>query len=346
MGNHAHEVGPVDSGRAPEYCLGCGRGRRGDEYKCPSCGCTVYDHTVPGDLVGDEAGPDSMLAGPLGRVLALPPGDTALVSGPKGCGKSSICFRAMPGAWIVSSEMAPPLVNSYCLRLGVEAYRVSVPRYDEHMIDLGIDVDDPRVVDLVIDSISACPNPAAVLAGVRQLCRDYGMRALLVAHVTKAGDVAGAAKMGHDVDAVVRVEVEAEHRRITIEKTRAGITGSALFDLTADGVRGPEWSRFYSVEGRAPGYRVVPFPTGERRLAYASLLRAAAHGQAPTWWKAKPPKPPFAVSALDGGDLYPGKWVEPADGAARREFALSHGLPYLDAKGVLHTPNGGEHGDT
>ena len=55
----------------------------------------------------------------------------------------------------------------------------------------------------------------------------------------------------------------------------------------------------------------------------------------------------MAIAALQGGALYPGGWVEPADGDARRDFALAHGLPYLDASGVLHTPpeTGAENGD-
>ena len=195
--------------------------------------------------------------------------------------------------------------------------------------------DDPglplelRCADIVVDSVSNAPRPLAVLEQLHDHCQATGSRSIAVAHTTKRGELAGREALAHYADTIVELDQVDGHRRIFGHKHRGGPHHAAVFVLGANGPTVPAWDRYYSIEGRGPGYRVSPFPSQQTRHA-RRLAVAAKEGAGEL------PGAPLAVSMLDAGKL--GGWVEPADGAARRDFALGVGLPYLDASGETHKP--------
>lgn len=320
------------------WCLSCGRERRGNEFQCPPpCAGSIYGPSLPGDLCGrPEVGAE--LGGVLGGLLELPAGWTGLIFGPRGSGKSSIGLTAIcgtpeiPAGDVVTTEMSPPTVNTYAARLRVRALNVTAPRWTDSGLDLGL---RDGAISILLDSATATGHAVAVVDALRGWCADHGARVLFICHTTKQGIIAGPERIAHDVDVVVRVDIEGKQRRITVEKNRGGPTASAVFELDKDGVHLPHWRGYYSIEGTAPSYRVVSFPA-PRRGRYSVMLQAAKKGKkggAP-----KLPAPPLAVSSLDGGELYKGRWVEPSDGAERCAFALAHGLAYRSADGQVHRP--------
>ena len=282
------------------------------------------------------------LEGLLGQVLpTFPGGFLALLFGRKGIGKTSLALTAFKRPDIYVNEMTPDLYASYSKRLGV-GWRVCHHIGAEEGTMEGTvrrtwrRVDDPpelplelRCADIVVDSISNAPRPLAILRQLREHCRTTGSRAIAIAHTTKSGELAGREAAAHLVDTMIELDQVEGHRRIFGHKHRGGPHHLVVFVLGAKGPAVPKWDRYYSIEGKGPGYRVSPYPA--RNARYARRLAVAAKDGAEDL-----PAPPVAVSMEDLGKL--GGWAEPSDGVDRRDFALGIGLPYFDASGELHKP--------
>lgn len=328
-----------------------------NQFRCPKCGKADVDTqltyaTNPIDYSGTDR-----LGGALGRVIKLEPGYIALVKGIRGAGKSSIAFTAFSGVsfpWLIAAEMAPAQVRAYTERLGVKLGGVSVPgmRRSHQLPQLADPYDVPKAApdtefaysfglpkfghfpDIIGDSLSAMGDPVAALAMLKAHCASTGARAVLTTQLTVEGTARGGASIEHDVDVVISiVRMPGGMRRLDVEKNRGGGETSLIFKLGARGVEIPSWTKAYSIEGRGPDFKIVPFPT--KKTEYSAYLKAVAKGQI----EEGAPKPPFAVSALDGGDLYATRWVEPEDADERCAFALRHGLAYYDpSSGKMHRP--------
>jgi hypothetical protein len=332
----------------PEYFVCCGRRRLANVFRCPKHGKADVDTQLTYETNPAMGGDTDHLGGALGRVIRLKPGHIALIKGIRGAGKSSIALTAFHGVsfpWLISAEMDPEQVEDYVARLGVKLGGTSVPGMRRaHQIpgQLVDPYDVPKAAketefaysfglpvfgffpDLVADSLSAMGDPVEALAMLRRHCAETGARAVVTTQLTVEGTARGGASIEHDVDVVVSiVRMPGGMRRLDVEKNRGGNETSLIFKLGRKGIEIPTWTKAYSIEGRGPDFKIVPFPT--RKTEFSAYLKAVAKGE-----EDEAPKPPFAVSAEDGGSLYTTRWVEPEDGDERREFALKHGLPYYE----------------
>lgn len=314
------------------FCFICGRPRGPDEYGCPACGGDVYAPEVPGDAARRE--PDAIpVRGPLAHALARVQPGIVLLAGPRGAGKSTLALGT-PAAppRVVSPEMGAELARSYAERLGlsIEAYRATL---DIEAPDLGLAPPVPRY--LVLDSLQAHPtDPIETIAALKRWAIGAGALVFVTSQVTKEGRIAGFERVPHDADVVVELAPAGAVNRATVTKNRFGAQDSVLwsFGSAFDGGALVDWGRrYYSIEGSPPELRAVPFPTPGAR--HAGYLAAAAAD--PELRELLGP-PPCAVSAVDAGGLYPddGRWIEPHDGAARRDWAKRHGLRYFSPQGA------------
>jgi hypothetical protein len=343
----------------PLYCAECGRERLPNEYTCPACGCDLTMPSAPG--YGAARALAWTLGGPLAPLLRVGPDRIVLLHGEPSGGKTSVALAALgrplgiaelvaagrtappvdePGyharpAWLSTSEMSADLVRDYSARLGYRVERVSVPRFDDRAVPrtgieaarcLGIDADHAGI-DLILDSLTELSDPLAALRAIRLYVRELGCRAIVVAQDTKDGDVRGSRKIVYQCDVVVKVTRGPHWRTLTVgPKNRCeGGAGSALFTIReSDGrIALPEWgARYYIVDGRAPAYRLIPWPSPEASNLGDPCREAERR-------RVVLPPAPCAVAA-SRSDLYPSGWSTPDDVDQRRAFAERAGLRFAD----------------
>ncbi len=283
---------------------------------------------MPGSVV-DRVDVETIepIGGVLGLALpSLPRGFLALLYGRKGIGKSTIALEVFERPWIWANEMTPDRIAAYARRLGKRAHTFVVPG-DPLVLS-------PRAREGIFDSVSATRSPLETMKTLHAHCRATGARIVAIAHTTKRGDLAGREALAHEADSLIELDELDGFRRVVPHKHRAGNERTVLFRMGPKGPEAPKWDRYYSIEGTAPGFRIVPFPS--RKTRFARRLAEASEGKGDAL-----PQPPIAVAMEDHGRL--GGWKEPTDTAERRGFALAHGLPYYDAEGTLHQPRG-QHG--
>lgn len=279
--------------------------------------------------------PKGPLRGPLAGLLELPRGCVLLLHGPRGGGKTSIGLAALgvpagleaPRPYVVTSEMAPSLVNLYASRMGLELAGCVEP--DPELDALGrlrLNVPASFTGDVLLDSLTRCVSAELALEELRAYARSRNVRAIGIAQWTKDGDMRGPASLGHDVDAVAMVE----HGRIVVTKNRFGPERSRTFVLEGAGATLPTWDRYYSIEGEGPDLRIVSWPSDRAR--YADPYRHAKGLELP---------PPPLATAAQKAELYAGGWVEPSDVERRCEFAREHGLNFwTPLRGLINHADG------
>lgn len=139
-------------------------------------------------------------------------GSTLLLFGVPGAGKSSEALRLAGAvaqatnarALVLSSEMPPPLLASYCARLGVPLERVDL--WHGHAWRRARASLSPVYRAIVVDSLQPYARSADAIKGVLADL-EAASRAvrIVVARVNKRGEPSGVRDLDHDVDAVARV---------------------------------------------------------------------------------------------------------------------------------------------
>jgi len=322
----------------PLYCMSCGRRRQRTEYLCPAlrldtrerCGGTDYSLRVPGGVCGYVVQGD--LSGLLGQVATLAPGGVMLLYGPAGVGKTTLALSAFTRPHFASREMDAGLVASYAERVGAELAGVSWIEVAEEgeegeTIALGIRTPIGDWPDLILDSVNATGAPVAALHAAKRYTARTGARAIVIAHITKAGDVRGSSELQHDCDVIV----ELAGGRLESIKSRYGATARLEVSRGAGGrLRVPERRRYYSVEGSPGSLRLAPYP--HRGARFADVWRWAKRAELSL-------PPPPAAAAASRSELYASGWIEPDDVEERIAAAHRAGVPYYSpVRGLQEVP--------
>lgn len=304
-------------------CVGCGRAKLQGEYGCPACGAEVYGTAVPASARPRPAPEPPPVFGVLAGAIIVPTTAIVLLHGPQGIGKSTVALEMFARPWIITAEMAPPLVLQFCERAGLTRAGISQPEWtpEAELVHLGISREELGA-DVMFDSLTAYGHPVEALAAVRAYVLKYNARAVVIVQNTKDGSPRGSATLGYDVDIVLRMEESAGKRRIVVEKNRFGPGTTISYSLGDKGVEKPVFTRYYSVEGSLGTYRLVRHPGG-KRARYADYLRYAETAE-----EHHLPPPPLAVTA-QRSNLYRGGWIEPDDWAERAQFARRAGIPHF-----------------
>ncbi len=227
------------------------------------------------------------------------PGSTVLVGGEPGIGKSTLLLQAaarLGSVLYVSGEEASAQIRNRADRLGVDGSAITLLCSSNLEQILGeLDAGNPDVV--MIDSIQTViaaeagsvpgtPNQIKYAAHeIGEWARDHGKIAVLVAHVTKEGQIAGPKVIEHMVDAVLLFEHSGgELRFLRATKNRFGaIEEVGLFTMEESGlqeVRDPARVFLAGADGKRPaGVAVAPCFEGTRVLVIEiQALTVAAKG--------------------------------------------------------------------
>jgi DNA repair protein RadA/Sms len=260
----------------------------------------VTSETLPGWMCGITE---------LARVLGgqLLPGQTILLGGDPGIGKSTLLLQAadkyaalrLPVLYITGEESLPQ-IRLRAERLGVSASGIEVVNTTllEDIVGL-LAVRQYAVV--LVDSIQTVSSgqfdsPPGTVAQVREsanqlvtLAKAQGFALFLVGHVTKEGMVAGPKVLEHMVDTVIYFEGDSSHlyRVLRVTKNRFGAANEiGLFQMQSDGlieVTNPS-SFFLSNDGDTPrtGSVVTGICEGHRALMVEvqALVTGANYGNA------------------------------------------------------------------
>ncbi|AEH50717.1 DNA repair protein RadA [Pseudothermotoga thermarum] len=196
----------------------------------------------------------------------LIPGQVLLLGGEPGVGKSTlalqICnFFSSLGKKVlyITAEESPEQVALRAQRLGAKNIgKVMITA--ENDPDVVLQLVDSSFSLLVIDSLQTMYSPelglyAGSVAQVRytvertiERCKTFGVPAILIAHVTKSGEIAGPKLIEHLVDTVVYFEGEqlTELRILRTVKNRFGPSGEiAVFEMTENGLKQLETFGFF-----------------------------------------------------------------------------------------------------
>ncbi len=235
-----------------------------------SCGHPALDHLLGAGLV---------------------PGSVLLLGGEPGIGKSTLLLQvtgqvARSGRTVLyaSGEETLAQIRARAERLGVlhdTVLAVATSSCDDVLAILAKE----RPALLVLDSVQtvACPDIEGLPGNVNQVravatrlieaCRQLGVCALLVGHVTKDGALAGPRLLEHMVDTVLSLEGDRKqaHRLMRVFKNRFGSSEEMLvFRMERTGLNIVEDPTSFFLEDRNPdlsGTAVVMACESRRPLA-------------------------------------------------------------------------------
>lgn len=193
--------------------------------------------------------------GELDRALGggFMPGSTILIGGEPGIGKSTLLLQAaknLPSVLYVSGEEAAAQIRHRADRLGVVGNEIKILCASDldHILT---EVRRLKPAVLMVDSIQTVvaaeagtvpgtPNQIKFAAHeIGEWTRDNGAVTILVAHVTKEGQIAGPKVIEHMVDAVLLFEHSGgELRFLRASKNRFGaVEEVGLFTMEEEGLR-------------------------------------------------------------------------------------------------------------
>ncbi len=204
----------------------------------------------------------------------LVPGQIVLLGGEPGVGKSTLALQICGffascnrKVLYVAAEESPEQIAS-------RADRLAVKNLDKLMVTADNDPDNfVQVVDsgyslLVVDSLQTMHSTeVGAYAGsviqvryatekVIERCKTFSIPAILIAHVTKSGEISGPKLIEHLVDTVVYFEGEqlTEFRILRTVKNRFGPSGEiAVFEMKENGLNQIENFGFFDKTEQLPG---------------------------------------------------------------------------------------------
>lgn len=211
---------------------------------------------------------DAALAG------GILPGQVLLLGGEPGVGKSTLALEicnyfsenGLKALYVAAEESADQIaVRAQRLyRDGLENIMVCPENDLEQVLDL---LDDTYSL-LVIDSLQTMYSPevgtypGSILQirtcaeKIIEKCKQLSIPSILIAHITKSGEISGPKLVEHLVDTVIYFEGErnTELRILRTMKNRFGPSGEvAIFEMTEDGLKQVVNPAFYDAEDQLPG---------------------------------------------------------------------------------------------
>lgn len=323
----------------PRFCGACGATVPPDFLTCPKPACRSTDVRT------DEISPPYPTVIPVpvdppwDFVGSWPEGASGTLTGPPGCGKSSIALRladVFPESrllWLTAEQEPGEAAASAARCLGglarfpVRLRPVFRPCKGPADVAEALRVHSDIDCVVALDSLSRCPEgdwpgQLAILATIVAWAKERpGRRALAILQVNGTGEAAGMRGIPHLVDFTCDIGDADGTGIVTATKNRNGPLDSRYFELGSNGVTIPEFPFSYSVEGnRGTGYRLHDYPTPGAK--WAGLLDAMrdAHGGVTL--------PGYACAARPVPG-YPDGVLQPRDVADRKRFAERHGLTFL-----------------
>jgi hypothetical protein len=310
--------GKIVERRVQHYCYRCGTPWPSQALICPACGGI--------DRAEEQARPTVEVQNdfetfqfPWDELPWPRQGSVVLYGGP-GAGKSSIAGQINPTNWL-SKEMDPKPVARMLRRVctGTMPAISMVNNAKDVARVLGQITKGP----IVLDSLTSLGAQDALAAGYL-LCewgKTHDDRVLAILQVNKAGEGAGYMQIPHLFDTVVELTKDAMGLRLlNVTKSRwSGLSSKYwTFDRAGKTVI-PDFEAAYSVEGTPGEYWLHPYPmNGARWAGMLDMLDSAG--------KLKP----GSASAAMAAQYMKTGFVEPADVAERRDFAVRHGLQWLE----------------
>lgn len=226
------------------------------------------------------------------RVLGggLVDGSIVLVSGEPGIGKSTLILQAAhqiarSGTTVlyVSGEESPGQIRMRAERISAIDSRLLVVA-ESNLATIADHVSETTPSLLVVDSIQTLydpeiPSAPGSVSQVREataqlllLCKQLGVAALIIGHVTKSGAIAGPRVLEHMVDTVIYFEGDQSHafRILRAVKNRFGSTNEiGIFEMGEHGLVGVDdaSAMFLSGDNRSvPGSAVTASIEGNRPI--------------------------------------------------------------------------------
>lgn len=238
------------------------------------------------------------------RVLGggLVDGSLVLVSGEPGIGKSTLILQAAyqvarAGATVlyVSGEESPSQIRMRAERINAVDDRLLVMS-EPSLLPLREHVYKNPPSMLVIDSIQTLYDPEIssapgsvsqvreVTSQLLQLCKQLGVAAFIIGHVTKSGAIAGPRVLEHMVDTVVYFEGDRNHayRVLRAVKNRFGSTNEVgIFEMGEQGLVGVDDASalFLSHDTQSvPGSAITASIEGNRPILVEMQALVASSG--------------------------------------------------------------------
>lgn len=305
----------------PRTCYDCAQPVEDQRLLCPHCGGrTLTDGRAhPTRFVPTKA---VDLPFPWSCLQAWEAGGVISIAGPPGSGKSTVSALLPCDLWL-SCEQTPAQVATLMHRVRPRNMP-EIATFGRHNGDRvpALLAASPGARWAILDSLTAAAtvdDQVRVLEALIQWAQLGARRVAVILGVTSEDQAAGRRQLRHMVDACVNIALGDDGlRTFEVDKNRFGPLGAAHFALGEAGAGRPALEYSYSVEGRPGAYRLVPYPT--ERAQWDGLLRQ----------RFKRVSRPGYASAARPMVGYRGGVLEPADVAARRRFAESHGLTWLD----------------
>lgn len=243
--------------------------------KCPACGewGTLKEFSTPSGKPRFEGEPREST--PLAEVLSEPdlkrsstgirevdrvlgggilPGSVILLGGSPGIGKSTLALQAVAGlndpTLYVSAEESEDQIALRARRLGIDSPRIVVTgenRWERIEDQVALTRGKYVVIDSIqtvyAEGVDSLPGAISQIreCGQRILewCKSRKVTAVIIAHVTKEGVIAGPKMLEHLVDTVVYLEGDSryDYRVLRAVKNRFGPTHEVgIFEMSSRGL--------------------------------------------------------------------------------------------------------------
>ncbi|MEJ5229913.1 MAG: DNA repair protein RadA [Pseudothermotoga sp.] len=202
------------------------------------------------------------------------PGQVILLGGEPGVGKSTLALEICD--WFSKSKLKTLYVaaEESAEQIAIRAQRLLCQGLDQIMIYSGNDLEHVLEILnesyslLVVDSLQTMYSPEVgtypgsvvqirtCAEKIIERCKQLSVPSILIAHITKSGEISGPKLVEHLVDTVVYFEGErnTELRILRTIKNRFGPSGEiAVFEMVENGLRQMINPVFYETQDQLPG---------------------------------------------------------------------------------------------